>query len=375
MARSSQPTVGEDCAVGVVVNGATQTAQSSPTVGWEERATQNYGLDIGFLQNRLTVSADYYVSVTRNANVNPQIPLSVSNAGGDPFQRIGRIQNKGFEMLVGWNDTKGKFTYGITGNLTTIKNTVLDAGASASGRPNLFDAGPNGATRTETGYEVGSFYLYQTNGIFQNTGEITGSAQPGAKPGDVRYVDVNGDGKIDASDRAHVGRVFPRIQYGVNLTAGYGGFDFAAFFQGVQGNSVYNSVAYWLGRGDDPVNYLAGLSPWSPTNPSTTTPRLALQGGQNTIGNSTRYLEDGSYLRLKNLQIGYTVPKTLVSNVPGVSSLRLYLTSQNLFTATKYSGYDPETIGGLGGSLLTRGVDEGNYPNSRTFTIGAQLGF
>ncbi len=359
---------------GAVANGAIQTALGSGSVGWEERRTQNYGLDLGFLDNRLTVSADYYISETRNANVNPQIPLLSGNAGGDPFQQIGRIQNKGFELLVGYNETKSPFRYGITGNLTTINNKVLELGTSG-GNANFFNAGPDAVTRTEVGYEVGSFYLYQFDGIFQTGDNIAASAQPTAVPGDIRYKDVNNDGKITDLDRAHVGRVFPKLQYGLNLTAGYGAFDLAAFFQGVSGNDVYNAGAYWLGRFDDPTNYRADLAPWTPTNPSNTTPRLAQQGGPNTFANSTRFLEKGSYLRLKNLQIGFTVPKTLVEKTKGLSSLRLYVTSQNLFTATKYSGYDPETVGGLDGSLLTRGVDEGGYPNPRTFTVGAQLGF
>ena len=359
---------------GVIANGAVQTALASQSVGWEERRTQNYGLDLGFLDNRLTVGADYYISETRNANVNPQIPLFYGNAGGDPFQQIGRIQNKGFELLVGYNETKNPFRYGVTANLTTISNKILELGTSGT-RPNLFDAGPGSVTRSEVGHEVGSFYVYQFDGIFQTADNIASSAQPNAKPGDIRYRDTNGDGKIDETDRVHVGRIFPKLQYGLNLTAGYGGFDFSAFFQGVQGNDVYNSGAYWLGRFDDPTNYMAGLSPWSPTNPSSTTPRLALQGGTNTFANSTRFLESGSYLRLKNLQIGFSIPKTLLERTKGLSSLRLYLTSQNLFTITKYSGYDPETVGGLDGSLLTRGVDEGGFPNPRSFTVGAQLGF
>lgn len=359
---------------GVIANGAVQTALASQSVGWEERRTQNYGLDLGFLDNRLTVGADYYISETRNANVNPQIPLFYGNAGGDPFQQIGRIQNKGFELLVGYNETKNPFRYGVTANLTTISNKILELGTSGT-RPNLFDAGPGSVTRSEVGHEVGSFYVYQFDGIFQTADNIASSAQPNAKPGDIRYRDTNGDGKIDETDRVHVGRIFPKLQYGLNLTAGYGGFDFSAFFQGVQGNDVYNSGAYWLGRFDDPTNYMAGLSPWSPTNSSSTTPRLALQGGTNTFANSTRFLESGSYLRLKNLQIGFSIPKTLLERTKGLSSLRLYLTSQNLFTITKYSGYDPETVGGLDGSLLTRGVDEGGFPNPRSFTVGAQLGF
>lgn len=357
---------------GALANGALPTALGSPSVGWEERNTQNYGVDLGFLDNRLTVSADYYISETGKANVNPLIPVFLGNAGGEPFQQIGRIQNKGFELLVGYNETKNPFHYGITGNLTTLSNKVLEINSPTT---KFFNAGPSAVTRTEVGYEVGSFYLYQFDGIFQTNDNIAASSQPTAVPGDIRYKDINGDGKITDADRTHVGRVFPKLQYGLNLTAGYGAFDLAAFFQGVQGNDVYNSSAYWLGRFDDPINYRADLSPWTTSNPSNTTPRLAAEGGSNTFGNTTRFLESGSYLRLKNLQIGFTIPKTLVEKAKGLSSMRLYVASQNLFTITKYSGYDPETVGGLDGSLLTRGIDEGAFPNPRTFTVGAQLGF
>lgn len=178
----------------------------------------------------------------------------------------------------------------------------------------------------------------------------------------------------------HTGRVFPKIQYGFNLTASYGGFDLAAFFQGIQGiqgNDVFNNTKYWTDRIDQTGNYRTDLNPWSPTNTGSDTPRLVAAGASaanNSQYNSTRWLESGSYMRLKNLQLGYTVPQAITNYVKGISRLRIYATGQNVFTATKYSGYDPETVGGTAG-ILVRGLDEGQYPNVRTFTLGIQAGF
>ena len=196
-----------------------------------------------------------------------------------------------------------------------------------------------------------------------------------------------------------MGRVFPKLQYGLNLNLGYGGFDLTAFLQGVQGNDVMNLGRFLTDNTADNSNYREDFNPWTPTNPSTTTPRAIRQGnggqnqeaaGNNARFNSTRWLEDGSYLRMKNIQLGYTIPKTVLERTKYVSSLRVYLTAQNLFTVTDYSGYDPETVGSNGGydpntgtvggnnaltNSLARGVDEGSYPNLRSFTLGIQAGF
>jgi TonB-linked SusC/RagA family outer membrane protein len=368
-------------------NGSIQTQLASTDIAWEDRRTTNVGFDLGLLEDRLTLTADYYTSETRNALVRPQTPIILGNAGEEPYRRVGRVQNRGFELQVGYNETRTPFRYGATANLTTIKNKVLRL--SDDGSSPFFTAGPEGGvTRTEAGYEVGSFYLYQFDGIFQSGDNIAGSAQPTAQPGDVRYRDVNGDNTIDQKDRVHVGRVFPKLQYGLNLTAGYGGFDLSAFFQGVQGNDILNTTRWWLDRTDDNGNYRADFNPWTPQNPSTTTPRALISGGGGQAGlsastnarlQSTRWLESGSYLRLKNIQLGYSFPKELLGKVKGVGSLRIYVTGQNLFTITDYSGYDPEVVNidpvTRLPNLLARGVDEGSYPNLRTITGGIQLGF
>ncbi|WP_210517962.1 SusC/RagA family TonB-linked outer membrane protein [Hymenobacter terricola] len=372
---------------GTIQNGAIQTGYASTGIRWEDRRTTNVGFDAGFVSNRLTLSADYYVSQTYNALINPNLPLTFGNAGSNPFRNLGKLENKGFEFLLGYNDDRHSFRYGATANLTTIKNTVLDlgtAGGEGTGAANFFNGGPRDITRTEVGYEVGSFYLYQFDGIYQ-TGDANIPA--GLAPGDVRYKDINADGKIDDKDRAHVGRVFPKLQYGLNLNLGYGGFDVTAFFQGVQGNDVMNLSKFLTDNTADNSNYRADFSPWTTTNPSTTTPRAIKSGGpqngdaagNNARFNSTRWLESGSYLRLKNLQLGYTVPKTVLESTRYVTSLRIVATAQNLFTVTKYTGYDPETVGSGGfntlGNNLARGVDEGSYPNLRSFTLGIQAGF
>ncbi|RZL14755.1 MAG: SusC/RagA family TonB-linked outer membrane protein, partial [Hymenobacter sp.] len=357
-----------------IINGATQTALASPGIHWESRNTVNAGLDIAFLENRLTLGADYYVSRTLDALIAPAISLTLGNAGDNPFQRIGKIENRGLEFLVGYSDNRKAFKYGITANLSTLHNEVQDVGTNGIGQPNFFIAGPSGITRTEAGYEVGSFYLYKYLGVYQQ-GEA--GIPAGLQAGDAKYQDTNNDGVINEKDRVHTGRVFPKIQYGFNLTASYGGFDLAVFLQGIQGNDVFNNTKYWTDRIDQTGNYRTDLNPWSPTNTGSDTPRLVAAGASaanNSQYNSTRWLESGSYMRLKNLQLGYTVPQAITNYVKGISRLRIYATGQNVFTATKYSGYDPETVGGTAG-ILVRGLDEGQYPNVRTFTLGIQAGF
>ncbi|QNE38817.1 TonB-dependent receptor [Hymenobacter sp. NBH84] len=359
-----------------ILNGQIQTALASPGITWEERRTANIGFDAGFLEDRITLSADYYVSQTRNALVDPPIALIYGNDGANPYQPIGRLENRGFELALGYNESRGTFKYGVSGNLTTIRNKVTRLN-DAAGNPFFFSNNFNNfeLARTEAGYELGSFYLYQFDGIFQQGEDIASSAQPNAQPGDVRYKDVNGDGVITTEDIQHVGRVFPKIQYGLNLNASYANFDVTAFFQGVQGNNVLNLSRWWLDRLDDNSNYRSDLNPWTTTNPSTTTPRAIISGasaGENARLNSTRWLENGSYLRLKTVQLGYTIPATALERLKGVGSLRVYVTGQNIFTITKYKGYDPETAGA---GTLARGVDDGSYPNIRTFTAGIQLGF
>ncbi|GAB2707874.1 SusC/RagA family TonB-linked outer membrane protein [Hymenobacter frigidus] len=366
-----------------IVNGQAQIRLNSPDVQWEERATKNIGFDLAMLDNRLNLSADYYVADTRKALVYVQVPTYLGNFDGDPVQNGGNLRNKGVEIALGYHQNKAAFTYGADFALTTVKNEVTQVPVIGG-----VIGGGDGPTRTQLGHSVGEFYLIQFDGIFQTQEEVKNHKssngtiiQPYASPGDVRYKDLNGDGKIDNADRAFSGSAIPTLQLGLNMNAGYKNFDLSLFWQSASGNKVFNVAKRALESYNGPNNYDADVTPWSPNNPSTTTPRL-LQGGgagnlgiaagQNSLANTTRWLENGNYLRMKNIQLGYTIPKSLSSKVPSLGSVRFYVTGTNLVTFTKYTGFDPETTGT---GFYSRGVDDGSYPNVRTVIGGVQVNF
>ncbi|UOQ70234.1 SusC/RagA family TonB-linked outer membrane protein [Hymenobacter cellulosilyticus] len=365
-----------------IVNGAAQLALPSPDIRWEERYTKDLGLDVSVLSNRLTMSADYYISQTRNALAPVQVATYLGHFGQDLFQNAGDIENKGFELALGYHDTKKDFTYGADFTLTTIKNKLTAVPVQGQSF--------NGAdlTRSEVGSSLGEFYLIQFDGIFQSDDEAANyknskgvRIQPNASAGDVRYKDLNDDGKIDNADRTYVGQAIPNLQMGLNLNAAYKGFDLAIFLNSVSGNKVYNQARRDLEGYLGPNNYNADVTPWTPENRSNTTPRLLQGGGAGALGeaaasnarfNTTRWLEDGSYIRLRNVQLGYTIPKSLTGKVPSLGSVRVYITGRNLFTITDYTGFDPEVTGT---GFYSRGVDVSAYPNVRSVIGGLQVNF
>jgi len=366
-----------------IINGSTQLALSSPDLQWEERYTKDAGLDLAVLNNRLSLSADYYISETRKVLAPVQVPTYLGHFGDVLYQNAGTVENRGLELALGYHDTKSDFTYGADFTLTTIKNKITRVPVKGQ----AFEGG-EGVTRSELGTGLGEFYLIPFDGIFQSKEEVTNYTnaagtiiQPYASAGDVRYKDSNGDGVIDNKDRVYVGSAIPDLQLGLNLNAAYKGFDLSVFWQAATGNKVYNTARVALESYNGPNNYNADVTPWSVDNPSTTTPRL-LQGGglgdlataaaSNARFNSTRWLEDGDYLRLKNIQLGYTFSQGVISKVPSLGSVRVYLTARNLVTFTKYSGFDPE-ITGTG--FYSRGVDNSAYPNVRSLTAGLQVNF
>jgi TonB-dependent starch-binding outer membrane protein SusC len=365
-----------------IVNGSAQLALNSPDIKWEERETKDIGLDLGFLSNRLTFTADYYVAKTRDALAPVVLPVYLGNFGQALFQNLGQLTNKGLEVAIGYHEDRGSFIYGADFTLATLRNRVTalpSAGALVDGQ---------GLTNTVVGQAVGAFFLIPYEGIFQTQAEVDNYKnaagvviQPYASPGDVKYRDSNGDGKIDNGDREFIGRSMPKLQFGLNLNAAYKNFDVSVFLQGVSGNDIFNNAKVALESYNGPNNYDADVQPWTAANPSSTTPRL-LQGGgagnlgiaasQNALFNTSRWLEDGSYLRVKNVQIGYTLPKSFTTKLTTQTSVRFYVTARNLVTFTKYTGFDPE-ITGTG--FFGRGVDNGAYPNVRTFTGGVQVNF
>ncbi|MCW2121247.1 hypothetical protein M2326_003585, partial [Flavobacterium sp. 7A] len=226
------------------------------------------------------------------------------------------------------------------------------------------------------GHPLASFYGYQMAGIFQNQNEVNTSATlPNTKPGDVKYKDLNGDGKIDDSDKTYIGSPFPKFTYGINLDLSYKQFDFTAFFQGSQGNKIFNTTDYWLQTDISTNSSTAILDRWTGEGTSNTVPRASFASANNNSQLSSRFVKDGSYLRLKNVQIGYSFKDSFLKK-SFITKLRLYVAAQNLLTFTKYDGLDPEAgVDPSQNSPLDIGIDRGRYPSVRSYTLGLDINF
>jgi len=349
---------------------------------WEIYKQVDVGFDLGVLDNKLTLSADYFRRKTDNLILSVQTPPSFGYINRGVNQNVGSMQNTGFEFLLGYHDNAGDLRWDITANASFIKNKVLNlapgitnlvAGADAA------DYGGWDVTNTEPGRPIQYFYGFIVDGIFQNAQEVSGSAFQNAAtaPGDLKFRDIVKDGVIDAKDRTYLGSYLPKISYGFNASLNYKGFDFAAFFQGVQGNKIYNNTRVIT---EGMIRFFnAGtqvLNAWTPTNTNTDIPR-AISGDPNgNARTSTRFLEDGSYLRLKNVSLGYNFSSAKLSSwTKGtVSSFRIYVSGQNLLTFTKYSGFDPE-VGNRTGGSLTNSIDWAIYPQPKTVQVGIQANF
>ncbi len=371
---------------GEVQPGATQLSLANPDIKWQENQTDNVGLDLAVLDDRLTVTADAYRSTSRGLLVTAPLPWSLGigeDIARSPFVNAGSMRNSGFELGVTYRWLGGDedgLKLNSTATLTTTKNEVLSLGNG--GQP-LFDQ--TGAARTAVGSALGTFYLVRTAGIFQTPAEVqahttrlpngtTRVIQPGAQPGDIRYVDANGDGQINDDDRVEVGNGTPKYSWGMFFDGGYGRFDFGLNLRGAGGYKIFNVARYWTDRMDDPSNFRAGFQPWTPTNRSTTTPRALAAGNDNTRFLSDRWIEDGDFIRIQNILVGYRVPASLTSRLGGGAGLgaRIFLNVQNAHTFTDFSNWDPETLGF--GNPLGRGIDDGRiYPNPRTVSLGIDV--
>ena len=377
-------TVGEGAILGndqVLNIGAIQKGRANPNLRWESKTTLNIGIDFTIFENKIYGSVEYFTADSKDLLV--KLPTSWTD-GTDvtPWTNFGKVNNKGYEVTLGYREQKTAFKYNVGMNLTSVKNTVLNLGQSYR------EGGNNGVNRSEEGRSVGDFYLVRTNGIFQNWDEvyantisttdaitglsITKMIQPNAKPGDIRYKDANNDGKIDKSDREFVGSPFPAFELGLNLSCEYKNFDLSLFVTGVFGNMIYNNTKYWLERMDETTNLPKSLVPWTPQNHSTTTPRALIGPNDNTLSYSDRWIEKGDYVRLKNLQLGYNFPKAMMGKTKLIESCRLFAGVQNLFTFTSYSGFDPEISGG---DIFGKGNDDGHFPPIRSMSIGLQIAF
>ncbi len=358
-------------------NGSTQARLANPDLKWEERITKNIGIDATLFNNRVTVSIDAYNSLSKDALLQLPVAGYLGNLQGDPFVNAGSIRNKGIEFAATYRHTGSEVIWDAGFNFTTIKNEIESVGNRGTG----IDYIQLGNTRTKIGRSLGEWYVIRTAGLFQTQQEIDNYKnkagvviQPNAKPGDVKYVDLNDDGTINSEDRDFNGSPWPTLQTGAQFNATWKQFSFNLQLVGVFGFKVYNDVRRILDSYQR-SNFRSDISPWTTSNAGTGDPRLGLDNDQGIIDNNKadtdRWLESGSYLRLRNLEIGYAIAGNLLDKA-NFRSARIFVSAQNLLTITKYSGLDPDVVG-LG--LYERGFDVGNWPPSRVISFGIQCEF
>jgi|TARA_B110000908_G_scaffold171479_1_gene234388 TonB-linked SusC/RagA family outer membrane protein len=359
---------------GSVTIGNSPNAPSNPDLKWEETSQLNIGFDARFFDN-ITVAFDWYKKETTGILQNVTIPGYVG-AIGSPTGNVADMENKGIDLEIGYNKQINEVNFSINGNVSYLENEVTFLGNGVdflSGGASI-QSTTYPITRTQVGQPVNSFFGFKTNGIFQNQNEIdeyvnsSGTIiQPNAKPGDFKWVDIDDDGDIDSDDRDFLGSSIPKFTYGFTFNIDYKNFDLLVFGQGAAGNKIFQG----LRRLDvENANYqTSALGRWVGEGTSNTFPRLTTNDTNKNFSNpSDFYLEDGDYFRIKTLQVGYTIPQDILGKY-GINKLRIYLTAENLFTFTKYSGYDPE----IGGGIF--GIDRGYYPQAKTNQIGINLQF
>jgi len=356
------------------------TRLGNPDLQWETTKMTNYGIDFKFLDNALSFTAEYYDRHTSKMILNIVPNPSFGYADATPTN-IGEMSNKGFEFQVGYNKQVGQLGFNISANLATNKNEVLKLDLPTTklwGNSNQ-DFGNYPITLTQEGMPVQQFYGFRVDHILQE-GEAH-PTMPNAQPGDIIFKDLDGSGTITDDDREVLGNYLPKFIYGLNFSINFKGFDFTVFLQGTQGNKIYNANRITTEGMQRLFNSdVAVLNAWTPTNTNTDMPRAVDSDPNNNARISDRWLEDGSYMRLKTLTLGYTVPSSVMNSFAKgvISNLRLYFSAQNLLTVTSYKGYDPE-IGRRASSWnayqLNQGVDYGMYPQPRTFLGGLQISF
>ncbi len=335
----------------------------NPDLRWESTTQHNVGIDAGFFNNRLSLTADYFIKHTKDI----LLPISLPSLGGDVDPTVvnaGEVRNAGFEFGMGYRDvTSGGFSYAINANLATLTNKVEKL---HSNLPYISGT----VSRTQLGTPLDAYYGFVMEGIYQNTAEIaqhlSGTTNPSALPGDIRFKDLNGDGIINDQDRTFIGSPIPDLTYGINLSGAWKGFDLAILVQGVSGIDRYNDAKKILDYDTRPFNYTtAVLGSWNGEGSTNSIPRVSFtDNGSSRI--SSIFVEDASYLRLKNVELGYSFGSWLQHSRWGVQNIRLYASGQNLFTRTKYTGLDPES---------TDLMDMGTYPLSRAFLFGINVTF
>jgi TonB-linked SusC/RagA family outer membrane protein len=355
----------------VITNGSVPLRAANPDLRWETITQTDIGVDLELFKGKMGIVADYFIKNTFDMLY--AVPVLLTAGTEPPIQNIASVSNRGFEFAINYRSLVGEVRYSIGANFSIIDNEVTSLGPGGlpviAGRVQSANAN---TTRTEVGRPIGSFFGFVTDGIFQNQEEINSHAfqSEGTRPGDIRFMDLNGDGIINELDQTIIGSPIPRYLLGANAEIKYKGFDLQMFWQGTYGNDIYNAtVRYDFNYVNRPID---ALNRWTGEGTSNSVPRANLFDPNQNARVSDRFIEDGSFIRLKNLQIGYTLPNQMTKRL-GMSNCRFYVSGQNVLTFTRYSGLDPE-IGQIGNSL-EMGIDKGFYPQPRVFLGGVNVNF
>ena len=363
-----------------IVIGSTMTRPGNPDLKWETTEQTDIGIDASFFREKLYLTADYFIKNTKDMLISLPVSLEAGFQNA-PTVNGGSVQNKGVELLLGYRDNIGSLHFDVSGNIATLKNEVKSLGV---GQPIVGPTLPGTGmtmTYTKAGQPIGYYRGYIVDGVYQTNEDVDKSFQPNAIAGDFIYRDINGDKKLTDDDKVMIGKPWPDFTYGINLNLSCKGFDLNMMFQGVSGNQIYRAnkvsnypMKYFNGNGI--VNGVKDvLNHWTPGSGVNDQPGLKyIDGNGNYTNPSSFFVEDGDYMRLRNLVLGYNIPAGILQRTPVnmLKSVRLYVSAQNLFTFTKYSGFDPE-IGST--DPINSGIDTGVFPQPRTFMAGINVGF
>lgn len=355
----------------IITNGSVALSAANPDLKWETSTQTNVGADLEFLDGQINATADYYIKKTSDMLYAAPIPLVAGTAA--PVQNVATAENRGLELSLNYRNNERAVKYSFGGNISFVQSEVT--GLGRGGEPVLsgyVQSANANAAKTDVGHPVASFFGFVTDGIFQTQEEVEDHAFQSSEtaPGDIRFKDLDGNGVIDANDRTYIGNPTPQFTYGINADVNWKGFELNFFLQGSQGNDIYNNtIRYDFTYVNRPSTV---LNRWTGPGTSNSEPRVNLSDPNQNARISDRFVEDGSYLRLKNIQLAYNFPKAWLQKMH-FDKMKIYITGQNLLTFTKYSGLDPE-IGNVGGSLEI-GIDRGFYPQARTIMGGVALTF
>ncbi len=355
------------------VTGSAVSNFISDAIKWEEKRTLDLGLDVGLFDNQVEFTFDWYRATSQDLLIGIEVPSQAGFTNGTVTMNAATMVNSGFEFLVAYHNDQTPVKFDITANLSTINNEVTKLGV-------LNTPITAGTSRTEVGREVGSFYGYVYEGIFQSQDQIDNRVnsegefvnQNGAQPGDVAYADINNDGEINYLDQTYLGSGLPNVSYGLNIRAEWKGFDLSVFAFGAAGFNAVDFVDATLHSSYGALNKSVDLlNAWTPDNTNTDVPRVAYKTSGSITNDmfSSRYIQNASYLKIANIQLGYNFPDKLFGGY--IKSLRIYATAQNVARFTKYKGYNPDFAGGT----LTPGYNYASYPTPQTFLFGGSFSF